>query len=106
MTPAWRLRLSALLVTHEAPTGRTTHYVYDASARCTETWVDYPGGTDESLDRDVPSMLADGVTKARGVLHVKIDAQGEYVEVDDSRSVRGTSATRSASSTRLSSAVP
>lgn len=77
-----------LLVAHEAPSRRTTHYVYDASARCVETWVDYPGGADESLDCDVPRLLADGLTKAKGVLHVKIDAQDDYVEVADSRSVR------------------
>lgn len=67
------------------PSGLVFHYVYGPDGRCCETWGDYPGASDPSLAPDVPGVLADGVTKAKGVHHVKIEFGPDgYVEAVDS----------------------
>ncbi|NLE85191.1 MAG: RHS repeat protein, partial [Myxococcales bacterium] len=50
-------------------TGLAFHFVYDQSGRCVESWGAYPGRKDPSLVDDVPDVLADGVTPAKGVHH-------------------------------------
>ena len=77
------------LIEQRLPTGLVFHYRYLPDGRCFETWGDYPGATDPSLSADVPDTLADGVTKARGVHHVKIDfGNAGYVEAVDSVQVQ------------------
>ncbi len=71
------------------PSGLVIHYRYNEDDVCIETWGDYPGRVDESLSEDVPAMLADGVTPAKGVHHVKVTfAPDGYVEVADSLQVQ------------------
>ncbi len=66
-------------------TGLTFHYQYDQSGRCIESWGDYPGGVDPALDTNVPTLLNDGSTRAKGVHHVRLDFLAEGVsEVFDS----------------------
>ena len=50
-------------------TGLTFHFVYDIEGRCIESWGDYPGRRDPSLLDDVPEMLSDHMTRAKGVHH-------------------------------------
>jgi YD repeat-containing protein len=73
-----------LLVRETTPSGRATHYVYDESARCEETWVE-PSAP--ALDAGCSEQLADG-SRAKGVLHVKVTRQRDYVEVVTSRDVK------------------
>lgn len=75
------------LVKETTPGGRSTHWVYDRHYRCTETWVERGAATDVVLDKDVSNRLADG-TPAKGVLHVKIARDAEYVEVVNSRDAK------------------
>jgi len=63
-------------------------FLYDRRGRCVETWGEYPGKRDPSLAEDVPPVLADGTTRARGVHHVRIQYGGRYAEVADSTQVR------------------
>ncbi len=64
-------------------------FTYDREGRCTETWGEYPGKPDASLADDVPAMLADGRTKARGIHHVRLDYHdGLFTEVSDSTQLR------------------
>lgn len=77
-----------LLTSRRSPTGLTFFYRYDSRGRCVETWGEYPGRRDPSLDNAVPPLLADRTTQARGVFHVKLDFLDDgYVEVADSRTV-------------------
>ncbi|HRI62585.1 MAG TPA: RHS repeat-associated core domain-containing protein [Polyangium sp.] len=70
-------------------TGLVFHYRYNEDDFCIETWGDYPGHVDESLADDVPATLADGVTPAKGVHHVKITFSPDgYVEIADSLQVQ------------------
>ncbi len=74
---------------YTSPSGLVFHYRYDDDGRCVETWGDYPGRVDESLSADVPAMLADGITPAKGVHHVKIMFGPDgFVEVADSLQVQ------------------
>lgn len=76
------------LVEQVHPTGLRFHWIYDADGRCVETWGDYASGTDPALDPSVPAMLADGVTRARGILHCRIEYSPDgYRELVDSRRV-------------------
>ncbi|WP_437878420.1 RHS repeat-associated core domain-containing protein [Sorangium sp. So ce513] len=78
-----------LLTSYTYPEGLCVQYRYDRVGRCIETWAEYPGKVDESLCGDAPSLLADGVTRARGVHHCKLEfGLDGYVEVADSREVR------------------
>lgn len=70
------------------PTGIRFHYRYDAQRRCVETWGDYDGD-DASLAPDVPTFLYDHATRAKGVLHCKLEFGDDgYVEVVDSVQVQ------------------
>ncbi len=70
-------------------TGLTFHFVYDGEGRCVESWGDYPGRNDPSLVDDVPTYLADGLTRAKGIHHCKFEYFPEdYSEVADSTQVR------------------
>ncbi|MEZ4315246.1 MAG: hypothetical protein R3F14_45100, partial [Polyangiaceae bacterium] len=54
--------------------------------QCIETWGRHPAGVDPALDPDLPKVLADGKTLAKGVYHCcfEYDADGQYSEVIDS----------------------
>lgn len=70
------------------PQGLTFHYRYDAEQRCVETWGDRADGPDPSLADDVPALLADGETRAKGIYHCKlVFADDGYSEVIDSVTV-------------------
>lgn len=76
------------LVAMRVPSGMTFHFVYDTEGRCTETWG-AGDGPEPSLAADAPSVLADGTTRARGVLHAKIEFGPDGTsEVIDSRRIR------------------
>ncbi|CAN98052.1 MULTISPECIES: RHS repeat-associated core domain-containing protein [Sorangium] len=67
------------------PTGLMFSFRYDDQGRCVETWGEYLGKADPSLTDDVPEMLADHVTRARGILHTKLEYSGDgYSEAVDS----------------------
>ena len=67
----------------------TFFYRYDRQGRCVETWGTLPDGSVPGLASDVPEMLADGRTRAKGFLHTLIDyVDEEYREVIDSISVQ------------------
>ena len=71
------------------PDGLTFHFIYDHAHRCIESWGAMQDGSIPGLSPDVPKVLADGVTVAKGLLHVKLDFIGEgYVEVADSQNVQ------------------
>ncbi|WP_434044354.1 MULTISPECIES: RHS repeat-associated core domain-containing protein [Sorangium] len=73
------------LTSYTDPTGLMFSFRYDDDGRCIETWGEYPGEADPSLADDVPEMLADHVTRAKGILHIKLDYSGDgYCEVVDS----------------------
>ncbi|WP_437909499.1 RHS repeat-associated core domain-containing protein [Sorangium sp. So ce327] len=77
-----------LLTCQEHPTGLCFYFVYDGAGRCVETWGAYPGREDESLAADVPAVLADGTTAAKGIFHTKLEyGPDNYVEAADSISV-------------------
>lgn len=62
------------------PSTLTFHYRYDDQGRAVESWGDYPDGRpDPSVV--LAAFLADGVTRARGVHHVRITYHDEYREV-------------------------
>jgi RHS repeat-associated protein len=68
--------------------GLAFRFAYDRAGRCVEGWGEYPGRRDPSLAEDVPAVLADGRTRARGVHHVRLDyGDGRYTEVADSTQV-------------------
>ncbi|WP_437667719.1 RHS repeat-associated core domain-containing protein [Sorangium sp. So ce1182] len=58
--------------------GLCFHFRYDAQGRCIESWGDYPGRMDPSLDQNVPERLASGRHRAKGVHHCVF----EYVDDD------------------------
>jgi RHS repeat-associated protein len=69
--------------------GLAFHFVYDDKGRCVESWGDYPGRRDASLDDELPKLLADGVTRAKGVHHCRFAFFDDgYSEVADSTQVR------------------
>ncbi|WP_437876260.1 RHS repeat-associated core domain-containing protein [Sorangium sp. So ce513] len=77
------------LTMEQRPGGLRAVFIYDDAGRCIETFCDRRGEPDPSLDDDVPELLADNKTKAKGFLHCKIDYGDDgYVEVTDSRQVR------------------
>ena len=69
--------------------GLAFHFIYGAKGRCIESWGDYPGRRDPSLSEEVPKVLADGVTRAKGIHHCKFQYYPDgYSEVADSLQVR------------------
>ncbi len=78
-----------LLVSDTDRTGLTFHFVYDAQHRCVESWGDYPGRRDPSLADRLPTVLADGVTRIKGVHHCRFDYLSDgYTEVANSTEIR------------------
>ncbi|XXX81371.1 RHS repeat-associated core domain-containing protein [Sorangium sp. So ce134] len=77
-----------LLTSLVYPSGLLVCFRYDARRRCVETWTEAPGTTD-ALDERAPAFLADGMTRARGMLHCKVEHGGDgYVELVTSRDVK------------------
>jgi len=77
------------LIEEQRPSGFRVQYVYDVSGRCIETWCTMRGQEDPAIDVDAPKLLADGVTKAKGFLHCKIDYLPDgFVECANSTEVR------------------
>ncbi|WP_437946139.1 RHS repeat-associated core domain-containing protein [Sorangium sp. So ce296] len=76
------------LVEQRYPSGLTAHFVYDQQGRCVETWCDYGGAPDPALAADVPELLANGVTPAKGMLHCRLEYGPDFVMVHDSRAGR------------------
>ncbi|MBK6519628.1 MAG: hypothetical protein IPG04_37215 [Polyangiaceae bacterium] len=74
------------LVSMRVPNGVVFHYVYDEQGRCIETWgAREDGARDVALAANVPALLADGRTKAKGILHAKVELGPDgYSEVIDS----------------------
>ncbi len=71
------------------PNGLTFHFVLDSEGRCIETWGDRKDGRDASLSPALSPFLADGRTKAKGLLHNVIDHQVDgYCEVVDATHVQ------------------
>jgi RHS repeat-associated protein len=66
--------------------GLVAEFRYDRAGRCVETWCHRDGN--DALDAEVPKLLDDGVTRARGFLHVKLDYGDGTTEVTTSRSKR------------------
>lgn len=78
-----------LLASHTAPGSLTFHYRYDDSRRCVETWGAFEGGGTPALAPDTPKVLADGVTRAKGMLHAKVVFYPDgFREVIDSMTIR------------------
>lgn len=78
-----------LLASHAAPGALTFHYCYDEKRRCIETWGAFEGGGTPALAPDTTKVLADGVTRAKGMLHAKIIFYSDgFREVIDSMTVR------------------
>jgi RHS repeat-associated protein len=73
------------LVEQARPSGLRTFFQYDNQGRCTETWSAHPGARDPALAEGCPEHLADGLTKARGMLHVRLEYGEGFTMVYDSR---------------------
>jgi RHS repeat-associated protein len=70
------------LTAFTTPTGLTFHFVYDSRGRCIETWGDRAEERGLSLNADLGPFLADGRTRAQGILHTVIDhSMDGYSEV-------------------------
>ncbi|AUX43403.1 uncharacterized protein SOCE26_048510 [Sorangium cellulosum] len=77
-----------LLTSTTSAGGLRVEYRYDKRGRCIETWAHSPGREALWLDAGVPSKLADGETKAKGLLHAKINRYDDgYLELVTSLSV-------------------
>lgn len=69
--------------------GLVFHFVYDAHRRCVETWGDHSDPGFLALASSAPEFLADGKTKAKGILHTKLEFFPDgYTEVVDSVRLR------------------
>jgi RHS repeat-associated protein len=68
--------------------GLRFQFRYDEEGRCVESWGDYPGWPDPSLDAEVPAMLASGKHPAKGIHHCVFEYLGELTHVIDSTFVR------------------
>lgn len=69
----------------EHPSGLCFHFKYNTEGQCIETWGDYLDGSTPGLSADVPALLRDGTTKARGYMHVRVEYGADgYREVFDS----------------------
>ncbi len=70
--------------------GLCFHFHYDKQGRCIESWGDYGDQLDPSLAEDLPTVLADGRTPAKGIHHcVFLYYDDGFSEVIDSTEVRG-----------------
>jgi RHS repeat-associated protein len=77
-----------LLSSLRYPTGLVTTFRYDRAGRCVETWAEYPGRLDPSLDDGLSLTLADHEKSAKGIFHVKLQFDGDFVEVVNVDSVQ------------------
>jgi YD repeat-containing protein len=77
-----------LLVEQRGPDGFALHYRYDATRRCIATWGAFDDGTDVALDDQLPRLLADQKTPARGALHHTLQFFPGFVEVTTSAGSR------------------
>ncbi len=68
--------------------GREIHFRYDREGRCVESWVDLGAAPDPALAEDVPGVLADGITRARGMLHVRLEYGPKTTILYDSRQTK------------------
>ncbi len=68
--------------------GLRFQFRYDEYGQCIESWGDYPGGADPSLDVDLPPMLASGKHPAKGIHHCVFEYLGGSTHVIDSTFVR------------------
>jgi RHS repeat-associated protein len=76
------------LLRQQLPSGLTVHFVYDLAGRCVQSWTDHGDVDDPALDDDVPAVLADRATPARGMLHVRLEYGQDFTNVHDSRMTR------------------
>ncbi len=76
------------LIEQRHPSGLRVVWRYDQAGRCVETWTDHGDAADPALADGVPAMLADGTTKARGMLHVRLEHGPRTTTVYDSRQVK------------------
>jgi YD repeat-containing protein len=77
------------LIQMELPTGLVFHFHYDKEGRCVETWGNRPDGGDLGLEKGCSPLLADNLTKARGIYHARVEyGQDGYREVIDSTRVQ------------------
>lgn len=77
------------LVRAQDPVGLTSHWVYDEHDRCVESWIEAADAGQLGLFEGAPKVLADGVTRAKGIHHVRLDYGPDgYVEVADSVQVQ------------------
>ncbi|WP_437602912.1 RHS repeat-associated core domain-containing protein [Sorangium sp. So ce590] len=76
------------LVEQASPSGLRVFYRYDGKGRCTETWCAHPGERDPALAEGSPTVLADGQTPARGMLHCRLEYADGFTMVYDSRQAR------------------
>lgn len=74
---------------HRYPGGMVFHDRYDAQGRCVETWGAPEVGADPCLDPDLPPVLADRRTPAKGILHCVFEYGPDgYCEIVDSALVQ------------------
>lgn len=79
-----------LLTLDEDRAGLCFHFVYDPEGRCIESWGDYGSRPDPSLGdgSDIPSVLASGGYRAKGVHHCVFEYLPQLTNVIDSTFVR------------------
>jgi YD repeat-containing protein len=82
------------LTSHRYPDGLTFFFRYDGEGRCVESYGDHSDPAYLALAEGLSATLADGETRARGILHVKLtyDDQG-YREVVDAVKIQRAFAT-------------
>ncbi|AUX24990.1 hypothetical protein SOCEGT47_055310 [Sorangium cellulosum] len=72
------------LVSYRLPTGLVFFFRYDNEGRGIESWGEHESGADPCLADDLPELLADRRTKAKGIHHVKVEyGPHGYCEVAD-----------------------
>lgn len=72
------------LVSYRLPTGQVFFFRYDDEGRGVESWGEHESGMDPCLADDLPELLADRRTRAKGIHHVKVEyGPHGYSEVAD-----------------------
>ncbi|MEZ4313443.1 MAG: DUF6531 domain-containing protein, partial [Polyangiaceae bacterium] len=81
------------MITKRHSTGLVFHYRYDEAGRCVETWGDYEGAEDPCLAPNLPDLLADRKTAAKGIHHVILEyGPGGYSEAVDATTIHSAAA--------------
>ncbi|WP_437812865.1 RHS repeat-associated core domain-containing protein [Sorangium sp. So ce1078] len=76
------------LTSYRLPTGLVFFFRYDREGRGIETWGEHESGVEPCLADDLPELLADRNTRAKGIHHVKIEYGPDgYSEVADAACV-------------------